>query len=203
VNVTFTNMDGYGNIMLAGWGSKVPYGFNNAFKIGYLALIDQYGLPYWVYQARDNINSGDTVCTYISHVTIGSTDFVYGLCNLPRWDLNYVNANYLNSPVIIKLLLSSGNLQYMAHLPVDGANNMLQNGLFATAETSGANTIAYAIYRYRYSNGATTQVQNFAAVSFNEATLVVQNMNIYFNPDPTAGGLLAQAGAKTTGWYST
>lgn len=52
----------------------------------------------------------------------------------------------------------------MAHLPVDGINNMLQNGLYATGIVSGANTLAYAVYRYRYSNGVTTQVQNFAAV---------------------------------------
>ena len=30
VNVTYSNLDAYGNLMLAGWGSKIPFGFNNA-----------------------------------------------------------------------------------------------------------------------------------------------------------------------------
>lgn len=30
VNVTYSNLDAYGNLMLAGWGTKIPFGFNNA-----------------------------------------------------------------------------------------------------------------------------------------------------------------------------
>lgn len=79
----------------------------------------------------------------------------------------------------------------MAHLPIDGYNNMLQNGLYATGVVSGANTLAYAVYRYRFSNGASAQVQNFAAVQFIESSLSVQYMSVFNTPDPTAGGLLA------------
>lgn len=40
VNVTYTNMDAYGNLMLAGWGSEPPYGWSTAVQQGYIALFD-------------------------------------------------------------------------------------------------------------------------------------------------------------------
>lgn len=68
VNVTFSNMDDYGNFMLAGWGSKEPYGWNSGVQQGYIALIDQKGVPYWVYSVKDVFNAnGNNTCTFISH----------------------------------------------------------------------------------------------------------------------------------------
>lgn len=55
-------MDTYGNLMYAGWGSTAVgssptyplYGYNNATKQGYIGLMNQYGVPYWIFRVKDN-----------------------------------------------------------------------------------------------------------------------------------------------------
>lgn len=89
--------------MFAGYGNKVPYGWGNTTQVGFLALIDQTGVPYWIYKTKENLFFGNTNCTYIQQVTQNSVDYVYAICNMPRWDLSYTGAMYLTSPVIIKL----------------------------------------------------------------------------------------------------
>lgn len=205
VNVTFSNMDAYGNLMLAGWGSKVPFGFGNATQLGYLALLDQFGQPYWVYTVRDNTFFGNTYCTYISHFkhsTLTTTDYTFALCNIPRFDLTTPAAQYSQSPVILKLYHNSGQLIYMRHLPIDPYGNVMpQSGLYASMIDNTAT--GYAIYRYRYQVLTTSFVQTFAAIQFTESSFSVNYFNVYPSPDPTAGGLTSQASPKSTGWYST
>ena len=68
-------MDTYGNFMYTGWGILNPYGWSSAggallsVKQGYFALIDQVGVPYWIFSIKDVFNAIPTsnVCTYIRH----------------------------------------------------------------------------------------------------------------------------------------
>ena len=71
MNVTFANMDAYGNLMYAGWSKMKPYSTSTGQQ-GYIALIDQKGSPYWIYMVKDNTLASNSVpfsnvCTYLRH----------------------------------------------------------------------------------------------------------------------------------------
>lgn len=87
VNVTFSGIDAWGNIMLAGQSTKFPYSFSSTVSSGYIALIDSVGLPYWVYYLKDVYNTnGANICTYMRHFTVSgdTNEYLFAMCNIVR-----------------------------------------------------------------------------------------------------------------------
>lgn len=90
---------------------------------------------------KDNVNTAVnsiTVCTYIRHFkhsTLSIVDYVFALCNVPRFELVDTGTaanNYKESPSILKLRHDSGELIFFKHLPIDATgNNMAMSGLYA------------------------------------------------------------------------
>lgn len=100
---------------------------------------------------------------------MSSVDYVFALCNVPRFDLVDSTANspnnYKESPSVLKMRHDTGELIFFKHLPIDSYSNVMpMNGLFVE-QVDNTNKI-WAAYRYRYSS--TAPVQTFAAVKFDE-----------------------------------
>jgi hypothetical protein len=113
VNATAMTIDAYGNILFAGWGKRLPYGWTYeyapappapppqhafaAVEQGYIALIDKRGMPFWAFRIKDEFKYSatspvipeNTYCNYVRHMKLSDNiDYVFVGCNGWRTDLN-------------------------------------------------------------------------------------------------------------------
>ena len=115
VNVTAMTLDPYGNILFAGWGRRLPYGWTHEYppeppaappqhpystanvEQGYVALIDKRGMPLWAFRIKDEFRFSaaapvvpeNTYCTFVRHMKLSDNiDYAFVGCNGWRTDLN-------------------------------------------------------------------------------------------------------------------
>lgn len=115
VNATAMTLDPYGNILFAGWGRRLPYGWTYEYppappaappqhpystanvEQGYVALIDKRGMPLWAFRIKDEFRFSatapvipeNTYCTFVRHMKLSDNiDYAFVGCNGWRTDLN-------------------------------------------------------------------------------------------------------------------
>ncbi|CDW90922.1 UNKNOWN [Stylonychia lemnae] len=152
-----SSLDQYGNILMAGSSNTLPFSDinigNKQLYQGFVALFDQRGQPFWIYQARQ-ISTATTNQTCLS-VSQFET-FVYALCTLKEND--YVNKRS-RVLVLLKFNHQNGILKYARNLP----NNTDQQGDFVYGLQNGM-----ALGLFRYVN-QTTKLINQAALVYDDS----------------------------------
>ncbi|CDW87977.1 UNKNOWN [Stylonychia lemnae] len=177
--------DQYNNIMIAGQAAKKPFGAEDSFIRGFLSLIDQRGVPFWIYSVESQ-NIGSTqqaACYHISYQNSSSLPFsVFGLCS----SKSYYFQNLNQVSVIIKLLHSTGEMIYQKILPSDNTNPIIVRQFLAQQFDAGKVVVAY-----QYTMNSLT---NFAVLNFNELDFSVNYFKFYSPDNPyTASFLLIDA----------
>ena len=114
--------------MYTGQGILSPYGWSSTGSLltvrqGYFALIDQVGVPYWIFSIRDVFNTNPTsnVCTYIRHQQIATVDYAFVMCNVIRFD----RTTYTEAPMLIKMKYTNAEVVFMKYLPIDPNSNTM------------------------------------------------------------------------------